>query len=221
MNFYGSNRTGNLPADPTGKSMSKRGGGRGDIIPKGFRKGQIQQFNPEQMELFNRLFSLVGSESDLARLAGGDETRFNEIEAPEARRFNELIGGLSSRFSSSGLGGRHSSGFKNTATAAASNFAQDLASRRHDLQRQAIMDLLGVSRELLGQRPSENFLSGKRQKEPGFFETFGQSFARSAGQTLGGGFFGGGGGDGDGGGQGSIGSQGNMASNLSQFLAYA
>lgn len=195
---YGMNRTGQLPADPTGKSMTKRGGGRGDVIPKGYRKGQIQQFTPEQMQLFQSLFGYVGPESDLARLAGGDESKFNEIEAPQMRKFNELLGNIGSRFSSGGLGGRHSSGFQNTSTAAASNFAQDLASRRHELSRQAIQDLMGISKMLLGQSPYDQFVAGKQQKEPGFWETFGQSFANQAGQTLGGGAFGGGGGGGGG-----------------------
>lgn len=180
---YGMNRTGNLAADPTGKSQSKRGGGRGDVIPKGFRKGQVQNFTPEQMELYQRMFGFIDPESDLARLAGGDESRFSEIEAPAKRQFSDILGGISSRFSGGSgrgsLGGRHSSAFQNTATAAASNFAQDLASRRQDLQRQAVMDLMGISNTLLGQRPYEQFLQPKQQKEPSGWETFGQSALKS------------------------------------------
>lgn len=213
---YGMNRTGDLPADPTGKSQSKRGGGRGDVIPKGYRAGKMQQFTPEAMELYQRLFGLVGEDSDLFRMASGDESKFNEIEAPEMRRFNDLLGGISTRFSGQGLGGRHSSGFQNTATAAGSNFAQDLASRRSDLMRQAIQDLRGMSSDLLSQRPYEQFVTQKRQKEPGFWDTFGQSLARSAGESIG--SFGQGD-SGGGGGRGGADTAAGDAAKMAAFLA--
>jgi hypothetical protein len=182
---YGMNRTGNLPADPSGKSMTKRGGGRNDVIPKGYRKGQVQNFTPEMMDLFQSLFGYLGPDSDIARLAGGDQSRFDEIEAPAFRQFNDVLEGISNRFSGGSgrgsLGGRRSSAFQNANTAAASNFAQDLASRRHDLSRQAIQDLMGMSNQLLGQRPYEQFLQPKQQKEPSGWETFGQSALRTAG----------------------------------------
>lgn len=142
-----------------------RGSNTGDVIPKGYQKGQLQQFSPEQMQLFQQLFSHVGPDSYLSKLAGGDESTFDQMEAPAHRQFNEQIGNLANRFSGSGTGGRHSSGFQNTTTAAASNFSQDLASKRQDLQRQALMDLMGISNSLLGQRPQENFLSEKPQKQ--------------------------------------------------------
>ena len=44
-----------------------------------------------------------------------------------------------------------------------SNFAQDLASRRQGLQRQAIQDLHGMSQDLLNQRPYERSLVQKEQ----------------------------------------------------------
>lgn len=139
----------------------------GDIVPKGYRQGQLQQFTPEQMGLFKQLFGMVGPESYLSKLAGGDEDIFNQIEAPAKRDFSGLLGGLASRFSGMGMGARRSSGFQNTATQASSDFAQDLASKRQDLQRQAIMDLMGMSNQLLGQRPYEKFLFEKQQKPGG------------------------------------------------------
>jgi len=143
-----------------------RGGGPGDVVPKGYRKGQLQQFSPEQMQLFQQLFGQVGPNSYLSKLAGGDEELFNEMEAPAHRQFSELLGGLGSRFSGMGsLGARNSSGFQNTASAAASNFAQDLQSNRQNLQRQAIQDLMGLSNQLLGQRPTQNVITPKRQSQ--------------------------------------------------------
>ena len=35
-----------------------RNGTTGDVIPKGYRKGQLQQFTPEQMELFQQMFDV-------------------------------------------------------------------------------------------------------------------------------------------------------------------
>lgn len=159
---------------PTGSfGMQKRTGSKQrDIIPKGYTKGQLQQFTPEQMELFQQMFSNLGPDSYLSRLAGGDEETFNQIEAPAMRQFNELQGGLASRFSGgvgggsqAQLGNRRSSGFQNTATAASSNFAQDLASQRQQLQQQAIKDLMGLSNELLNQRPVDRALFQKPQKQ--------------------------------------------------------
>jgi hypothetical protein len=135
--------------------------GMGNKIPKGYSAGRIQQFTPEMMQLFNSLFSHVGPESYLSRLAGGDEEIFKQIEGPAMRQFSGQLGNLASRFSGMGQGARHSSGFQNTATSAASDFAQDLQSKRQGLTRQALMDLMSSSQMLLGQRPYENFLTKK------------------------------------------------------------
>src|ERR1700758_2426047 len=127
-------------------------------IPSGYKKGMLQQFTPEQMQLFQQMFGHVGPESYLSKLAGGDQSTFGDIEAPALRQFNELQGNIASRFSNMGgggsqraLGARRSSGFQNTINSAASNFAQDLQSQRQGLQRQALMDLMGISNSLLGQ----------------------------------------------------------------------
>lgn len=145
-----------------------RGSAQGDIIPKGYRAGQLQQFTPEQLQLFQQLFSQLGPESYLSRLAGGDQSLFEEMEAPALRQFNELQGGLASRFSGmGGLGSRRSSGFQNTASSAASNFAQELQAQRQGLQRQALSDLMGFSNQLLNQRPFERLVADKQKKQGG------------------------------------------------------
>jgi hypothetical protein len=141
-------------------SMFGSGGG-GNKIPKGYQSGQMQQFTPEQMQLFQSLFGHLGEGSYLSRLAGGDQSFFDEVEAPAKRQFSGLQGNLASRFSGMGTGARNSSGFQNTATQASSDFAQDLQSRRQGLQRQAITDLMGMGNQLLGQRPYEQFLTKK------------------------------------------------------------
>lgn len=152
--------------------MNSMSGGRGptgsmkENIPKGYKKGTLNNFTPEQMQLFRQSFSDVGPDSYLSRLAGGDQSMFEEMEAPAFRQFNELQGNISSRFSGmGGTGSRRSSGFQNTMNSAGSNFAQDLASRRQSLQQNAIKELAGLRSELLGQKPQENFLVEKQQKE--------------------------------------------------------
>src|SRR5580658_8765737 len=80
--------------------------------PKGFQK--LPNFTPEMMQLFQSLFGQLGPSSRTARLAGGDESIFNEIEAPEYSKFTAGLGGLASKFSGmGGTGARKSSGFQN------------------------------------------------------------------------------------------------------------
>jgi len=162
---------------------------RNEHFPKGMRGGAIQNFTPEQMKLFQQTFGLVSPDSYLSKLAGGDEETFNEIEAPAMRQFNELLGGIASKFSGAGsFGARRSSGFQNTTSSAASNFAMDLASRRQQLQRQATLDLADISNMLLGQRPQEKYLIPKEQKES---TNWGGLAGAGTGAAVG--FFGGGG----------------------------
>lgn len=142
---------------PTGSSFQSS-------TPKGYDVGRMQQFTPEQMQLFQSMFSNVGPDSYLSKLAGGDQSLFNEMEAPALRQFGQLQGNIASRFSGQGLGGRKSSGFQNTMSAAGSNFAQELQANRQNLRRQAIQDLMGMSNQLLGQRPYENYLQPKENK---------------------------------------------------------
>lgn len=137
---------------------------------------RIPNFTPEMMQLFQSMFGDVGPESFLGRIASGDQEAFGQMEAPALRQFSELQGGLASRFSGMGMGGRHSSGFQNTANQAASNFAQDLQSKRMGLQSQAIKDLWGMKESLLSQKPYSYM-----EKPPGFLE---QIFG-GGGETLG------------------------------------
>lgn len=147
-------------------SMSgSMGMGQGNKIPKGYQQGQMQQFTPEQLGLFQQLFSHVGPESYLSKLSGGDQNTFNQIEAPAMQQFNALQGNLASRFSGVGMGARRSSGFKNTMNQSAQDFASQLQSQRQSLQQQALQDLMGMSNSLLGQRPYEQFLTEKPQKQ--------------------------------------------------------
>lgn len=138
------------------------GSGVREKIPSGYKKASIQQFTPEQMELLSQMMENLGPDSFLSRLSKGDESLFEEMEAPAQRQFAQQQGSIASRFSNMGLGARNSSGFQNTMTQASSDFAEKLKSQRLQLRNQAVKDLMGMSNDLLNQRPYENTLVKKQ-----------------------------------------------------------
>jgi hypothetical protein len=153
----------------------------------GYNFRQMPNFTPEQMELFKSQFQHLMPGSFTSRLAGGDQSLFDEMEAPAMKQFGQMQGQLGSRFSGMGMGARRGSGFKNTMNQATSDFASQLQQQRMGLQRNAIQDLMGMSNTLLGQKPYENFLQPKKKS---FLETlfteglpvFGQAWGQSGGQ---------------------------------------
>lgn len=171
-----------LPPNTTGTGQMQ------EKIPSGYKKGMLQQFTPEQMELFQQLFGHVGPESYLSRLAGGDQSLFGEIEAPALKQFNQLQGQIGSRFSGMGTGATRSSGFQNTMNSAAQDFAGQLQSQRQSLQQQALQDLMGMSNQLLGQKPFETTLT---EKPKSGWESFLSSLAGGLGKAGGSALFGG------------------------------
>lgn len=158
-------------------------------IPSGYKKAAINQFTPEQMQLFQQMFSHLGPESNLSRLASGDQSMFEEMEAPAHRQFAQAQGQIGSRFSGMGMGAGRSSGFQNSMSQASSDFAQDLQSRRMDLQRQALNDLMNMSNQLMGQRPQEKMLVEKglpwwQQGLIGAAKGFGEGAGKAGGQAA-------------------------------------
>lgn len=164
-------------------------GGNQSLKGTGYRQISSPQFTQEQMGLFKQLFSGMGNESQLGQLAGGDQSQFDQLEAPALKQFGALQGGLASRFSGmGGLGARNSSGFQNTANAAAQDFAGQLQSQRLGIQNQARNDLFSMSQQLLGQRPFEDIFVPKQQKNPSFWSSLLGGLggaATQAGSTLG------------------------------------
>lgn len=158
-----------------------------ESIPRGYKAATLQQFTPEQLQLFKHLFSFLGPESYLSKLSGGDEETFNQIERPAMKQFSELLGGIGSKFSGMGLGARRSSGFQNTTSQAASDFAQQLQSQRLGLQNQALQDLSGLSNMLLGQRPYERTLAEKGPSNLEKFLNYSLQAANTASKFYGGG----------------------------------
>ncbi len=157
-----------------------RSGATGNILPKGFKAGQMQNFTPEMMQLFQSLFSHVSPDSFTSQLAGGDQQAFDQMEAPALKQFSGLQGNLASRFSQMGQGATKSSGFQNTMNQAGQDFAGQLQSQRLGLQNNAAKDLFSMSQMLLGQKPYENFMTEKQnsganweQLIPMFIKAFG------------------------------------------------
>lgn len=140
-------------------------------VPKGYSGGTMQNFTPEQLNLFKSLFSQVSPDSFLSRLSGGDQSQFQQLEEPALRQFGELQSGIASRFAGLGSGALRSSGHFNAQNTAAKEFASDLQSKRMNIQRQALMDLMGLSESLLQQRPYEQFILPNAPKKPSFLQS--------------------------------------------------
>ena len=149
--------------------MSSPTGSASPETPSGYNLKQMPNFNPQQMQLFKMLLGqtqggLGGGGLDwLSKLASGDESIFEQTEAPMHNAFNAKLGDIGSRFANMGAVG--SSAFQNATSGAASQFAQELGANRVNLQKDALERLLGLSQNLLSQRPHENIL---QQKDQGF-----------------------------------------------------
>lgn len=171
-------------------SLSGNRGPAGNKVPKGYSAGRLQQFTPDMMNLFQSLFPHVAPGSQLSNLAQGDESSFGPMEQRATRDFQEFQGQLGSRFSElapGAMSSRKSGAFNRLATQGAQDFASQLAEKRQGLQRQALMDLMGISTTLLGQQPYQNFLIQKQQK-PSFWGKLFGTVAPVAGATIGGTF---------------------------------
>jgi len=155
MNFTGGTG-GNLRGNATGSQFREK-------RPHGYQFGGVQQFTPEQLDFFSQLMGLLGPQSQSQRLAMGDQSAFEQLEAPAMRQFQQLQGQIASRFSGQGLGGRRGSGFNNAINQATQDFASSLQANRMGIQRQALADLQGFGQALLQQRPYERFLTPKKQ----------------------------------------------------------
>lgn len=159
------------PSGPAAYSSGMNSAGMKNKIPKGHELARLQNFSPEQMQLFQSLFGNLGPDSFLGKLASGSQEGFEQLEAPALRQFQELGGQLASRFSgggsrsgsggSRGMSARSGSGFQNASQSMAAQFAQDLQAQRMGIQRQSLQDLMGMSNTLLNQRPWDQSLVEK------------------------------------------------------------
>lgn len=145
----------------TGSSGRRPSGGNQKVA--GYDVASLNKMSPEQQDLFSQLMggSMSGIESGLQNLTGlarGDQSQFEQLEAPAMRQFGALQGNIASRFSGMGSGARRSSGFGLAQNSAAQEFAEKLQSQRMSYQQQAIKELLGLGKDLLGRDTQDNFL---------------------------------------------------------------
>lgn len=192
-----------------GSSLRGSMGANPGLKGTGYKQASIQQFSPEKMQLFQQMFGNVSPDSYLGKLAGGDQSQFEALEAPSYRAFGALQGNIASRFSGGlgqgGSGLRRSSGFQNVMSNEASSLAERLQGQRMGLQRQALQDLLGMSSSLLSQRPYEQFLYPEQKKKSLWQSLLGGGLPIAG--ALAGGIFGGPGGAALGGQLGSVAGQ--------------
>jgi hypothetical protein len=135
--------------------------------PEGYSSYKLNNYTDQQMQLHGQQFGQVAPNSYLSRLAAGDPNEFAAMEKPALQQFNALQGNIASRFSGMGMGARNSSGFQNSMNSAAQDFAGQLQSNRAKMRQQAIMDLMGLSNQILGQKPYEKGLVQEPHEEQG------------------------------------------------------
>ncbi len=156
----------------------------------GYKQINMPTMNANQQQLTQMLHGLLGGSSgglaqglqQSGRMAAGDQSQFEQMEAPAMRQFNELLGGLGSRFSGMGSGARNSSGFQNTMGEAGASLAEKLSSKRMDYQQQALAQLLGLSESLLGR---STFNSALIPKKKSFFSELMGGMSGGLGSGLG------------------------------------
>jgi hypothetical protein len=151
-------------ATSSGSRLGKSG------IP-GYNLATVPRLNPESKNLFQSLLGGI-NQPQLAeglgltsRLAGGDQSSFEQLERPAYTALEKAGAQLASRFSGLGSGARHSSAFANALAGEAGELGERLAGQRMGLQRQALADLLGLSQMLFGNQPDEYALVEKPQKQ--------------------------------------------------------
>jgi hypothetical protein len=144
----------------------------GSMAPKGnisgYKLRNVPQYNPQQMQIFQRLLgSLLGGEGleggldFLTRLAQGDESMFEELEAPAYSSLQKSLGDIGSRFAGFGSGAIDSSAFQQATSGAAGDLAERLQSQRLGLQSDAVDRLLGLTERSLEKRPYETYAQAK------------------------------------------------------------
>lgn len=170
--------------------MSTSTGMSSGLKGTGYRQISTPTMNQNQTQLTDLLHSLLGGSEggfakglgSLGKMAGGDQSYYDQMEAPALRQFGQLQGSLASRFSGMGSGARSSSGFQNTMGEAGADLAERLQGNRMNYQQQALQQLMDLSDSLLNRRTFETSLIPK--KKP-FWQELSSSAAHGVGQGLG------------------------------------
>jgi hypothetical protein len=164
-------------------SFSRQKAGGYDIFSTGKYTPDI---NRQAQELYGRTVPGVQKGIDFqSGLAGGDQSAFDELEAPAMRQFLGTQGQLASRFSGKGTGARRSSGFGLETSGAAQTLAESMKSKRLDIRNQAIESLYGMSNQLLGRNEQDRFAM---EQKPKGWQKWAGALAPVAGAAIGGAF---------------------------------
>lgn len=168
--------------------MSASTGYASGLKGTGYDVVKAPRFSPEKMQQMQQLRGVIepGYQKGLGQLsqiAGGDQSFFDQMEAPALRQFGELQGQLASRFSGMGAGARHSSGFQNASSGAAADLAERLQGNRMTYQNQALQQLMGLYSELT-EDPYEMML--QKKKDPSWHKWFGAALPFIGGAVGGG-----------------------------------
>lgn len=121
------------------------------------RVQQIPSLSPDQMQLIQSLTGQLGGPltsglQNLRGILGGGPEAFKQLEAPALRQFEQqIIPQISERFG--GAGALSSSGFQQSLSQAGSNLAENLASKRAEMQSGALNQLM----QLLTQSQNPRF----------------------------------------------------------------
>ena len=141
---------------------------------------------PQRQQLYGALSggALQGVQPSfdfLSRLLSGDQSIFQELEAPALRQFQEqIVPGLAERFTGMGLGAQGSSGYQQVLGGAASRLAQDLAGQRSQYRMSALDRLLSQAGQTMQARPYDVV-----PRTPGFLENVISSGAENFGKGAG------------------------------------
>lgn len=151
----------------------------------------ISRLSPEQQQVLQQLImsskgkgagGAYGTAADYYRdLLSDDSQTFNQMIAPEMRRFQEqIIPDLSEQFAGMGSGGLSSSGFRNAAVSAGTDLSERLGAIRANLRSQGAAGLSGIGQQALGD------YGFQQQQGPGFLEQFLPGAVGAIGTAIGG-----------------------------------
>lgn len=147
---------------PTGKFPS---------YPSGSEIVQVPKYSPERMQQIEQLRgsiepgALKGADF-LSKIAGGDQSMFEQMEAPAMRQFEQLQGKTASRFSGLGMGSRRSSGFENTMSGHATDLAERLQGKRMGFQQNAIKQLMELYGNMMKDDPYQMYFQDEDEGDP-------------------------------------------------------
>jgi len=130
------------------------------------KKSEIKEYknySPQQEQMLDRLHQMAMEGNEKAydwymRILSGDESAFDEFEAPEMERFQqETVPGILERFSYGPNGGmsKGSSALNNSLGAAAKSLSLGLSAQRANLKNQAAQGIEGFANKALQPRTTK------------------------------------------------------------------